>query len=122
MKHKKQFYEQLVRTIKWNTIRGNTPDTLSWSLEVSMLAEEVNEVASATSEANRFKELLDIIFVAEGSLGKMGLSPEQIVEGYELVLLSNESKSSTKNAEGKITKPANFQPVEPDLQTILAKR
>ena len=114
--------DQIKRTVKWNLIRGNTPDTLNMKLEFSMLKEELNEAVNHTDEANLFKELLDLQFVLLGTLGKMNLSAEQITEGYEAVLCSNETKSSTKNAEGKITKPADFVNPEPQLQVILDER
>ena len=122
MLHKKQAFNQIERTRIWNISRGNTPDTLNWELETDMLNEEVHEIASADSEANRFKELLDLMFVTLGSLSKMNIPPEGIVEGYEIVLVSNESKSATKNSAGKITKPEGFISPEPLLQLILNRR
>ncbi len=122
MKHKKQHYENVERTLIWNTSRGNTPSTLNWDLETNMLSEELHEIAIATSEANRLKEVLDVIFIAYGSLGKMNLSSQDIVDSYELVVQSNESKSSAKNSDGKITKNTDFVPVEPLLQLILDRR
>lgn len=115
-------HELVERTLLWNTSRGNTSETLSWDLETNMLYEELQEIATATSEANRLKEVLDVIFISLGSLGKMGLSSQGIVEAYELVVTSNESKSSTKTLEGKIIKNKDFKPVEPELQLILDKR
>ena len=37
MLNKKQSFEQIERTIYWNTVRGNTPDTLNYQLEIDML-------------------------------------------------------------------------------------
>ena len=84
-----------------------------------MLLEEVHEVKDAGNEANRFKELLDVLFVAYGSLGKMGLSPQDIVDGYGLLVSSNEAKSAAKNAEGKVMKGDKFEKIEPKLQKLL---
>ena len=42
-------YEQLERTYNWNTLRGNTPDTLNWALEISMLQEELDELKDAVN-------------------------------------------------------------------------
>lgn len=119
MKHKKQAHEHIERTIRWNHIRGNTPDTLNWDLEVAMLQEELDELKAATTDVDRFDALLDLKFVLLGSLGKMNLVPEQIVDGYEAVIAANETKSSTKNADGKITKPDNFVGPEATLERIL---
>jgi len=125
MTHKKQEFELLERTLKWNNIRGNTSDTLNWNLEIDMLQEELDELrlaASTGDEVGCFDALLDLKFVLTGSLGKMALTPSQIVDGYEAVMTANEQKSATKNAAGKITKPADFQGPEPKLQKILDER
>ena len=113
------------RTIEWNTIRGNTPDTLNYQLEIDMLQEELDEFKLAVSQGDRvamFDALLDLDFVRIGTLWKMGIYPLTQVEGYEAVLQANESKSSTKNAAGKITKPANFVGPETKLQELLDRR
>ena len=121
MQNKKQAFNQIERTISWNTLRGNTPDTLDWNLEIAMLHEELNELAQATTNVDRFDALLDLKFVLLGSLGKMALSAHQIVDGYEAVISANETKAATKNAAGKITKPDDFVGPESKLQVILAK-
>ena len=117
--------KHIERTIEWNTIRGNTPDTLNYQLEIDMLQEELDEFKLAVSQGDRvamFDALLDLDFVRIGTLGKMGISPLIQVEGYEAVLQANESKSSTKNAAGKITKPADFVGPETKLQELLDRR
>ena len=125
MNHKKQPFEQIERTINWNTVRGNTPGTLSWKLEVDMLQEELDELKEAIQSGDMvgaFDALLDLKFVLTGTLGKMALSPQQIVDGYEAVITANETKSETKNEEGKITKPSDFVGPEPKLQQLLLER
>ncbi len=122
MNHRKQAQEQIDRTIEWNTIRGNTPNTLNWDLEIAMLQEELDELKEAKTDVDRLDALLDLQFVGTGSMGKMNLSGEQITEGYECVISANEQKSATKNADGKITKPSDFVAPEPLLQEILDKR
>ena len=119
--------KHIERTIEWNIIRGNTPGTLNYQLEIDMLQEELDEFKLAVSQGDRvamFDALLDLDFVRIGTLGKMGISPLIQVEGYEAVLQANESKSSTKNAAGKITKPADWEQYAPEkeLQLILDKR
>lgn len=125
MLHRKQAYEQIERTVKWNNVRGNTPDTLNWKLEIDMLQEELDELKLAVKDKDNvgiFDALMDIEFVLRGTCGKFGLSPETQVDGYEVVLKANETKSSTKNSEGKIIKPDNFKPPEPELQVLLDMR
>ena len=122
MRHKKQSFEQIERTIEWNELRGNTPDTLDYQLEIDMLQEELNEFKLAVAEGNRvamFDALLDLDFVRIGTLGKMQLNAHTQVDGYEAVLKANESKSATKNEAGKITKPEGFVGPEVKLQELL---
>ena len=119
--------KHIERTIEWNIIRGNTPGTLNYQLEIDMLQEELDEFKLAVSQGDRvamFDALLDLDFVRIGTLGKMGISPLIQVEGYEAVLQANESKSSTKNAAGKITKPADWEQYAPEtkLQELLDRR
>lgn len=124
MLNKKQSFEQIERTIKWNTIRGNTPDTLDYQLEIDMLQEELNEFKLAVAEGDivaMFDALLDLDFVRIGTLGKMNINPYLQVDGYEAVLKANESKSSTKNAAGKITKPDDFVGPEAELAKLLSE-
>ena len=124
MRHKKQSFEQIERTIEWNELRGNTPDTLDYQLEIDMLQEELDEFKLAVAEGDRvamFDALLDLDFVRIGTLGKMQIDPYTQVDGYEAVLKANESKSSTKNAAGKITKPAAFTGPEAELAKLLSE-
>lgn len=116
---------QIKRTIAWNEVRGNSTDTLDWNLEIDMLQEEINELKLAVEKSSNvdiFDALLDLKFVLIGSLGKMGLSHEDVINGYEFVLQKNETKSKTKDSNGKITKPIGFVGPEKDLQKILESR
>ena len=74
MLNKKQSFEQIERTIYWNTVRRNTPDTLNYQLEIDMLQEELNEFKLAVEQGDKvamFDALLDLDFVRIGTLGKM---------------------------------------------------
>ena len=113
--------DQIKRTIEWNEIRGNYTETLDWNLEIDMLQEELNELKLAVEKSSNvdiFDALLDLKFVLIGSLGKMGLSYKDVINGYEFVLQKNETKSKTKDSNGKITKPIGFVGPEKDLQKI----
>ena len=89
------------------------------------LQEELNELKLAVEKSSNvdiFDALLDLKFVLIGSLGKMGLSYKDVINGYEFVLQKNETKSKTKDSNGKITKPIGFVGPEKDLQKILESR
>ena len=120
MNNKKQAYDQLCATYEWNKVRNN--NVLDWSLESAMLQEELNEFLAATTDVDRLDALIDLKFVINGTLGKMGLSPSAMVDAYEIVLQANEQKSATLNEYGKVTKPANFVKPEPKLQQLLDER
>ena len=122
MQHKKQFYEQLVTVFKWNKDRGNTSTAFSKDLENSLLLEECNEYIAATSPVEQLDALMDLQFVIHGTLYKMGLSPQQVVDSYQAVIKANNNKANIKNSQGKITKPENFTGPEADLQKILDER
>ena len=122
MQNKKEYFHLLEQTIKWNADRGNTPNTLDWKLEIAMLQEELNELKSAKTDVDRLDALEDLKFVLTGSQGKMGLTPHQIVECTSIVVEANKQKSTTKNSDGKITKPTDFISPEPALQKILDRR
>ncbi len=123
MLNKKQMYNLIERTAKWNIDRGNTPQTLNKDLEYSMLLEELTEYKESTTTVDDLDACLDILFVTLGTLTKMNLTPSQITEAYEIVVTANESKSSTKDSNGKIVKDkSTFIEPEPLLQLILDKR
>lgn len=117
--------EQIERTVTWNEVRGNSTSTLNWELEIAMLKEELSELETAIADNDSvkiFDALMDLEFVLRGTCGKFGLTPTMQVMGYEAVLKANETKSATKNAQGKITKPADFVGPEYELQAILDER
>ena len=90
-----------------------------------MLQEELDEFKEAVEkkdEVAMFDALLDLDFVRIGTLGKMQIDPYTQVDGYEAVLRANESKSSTKNSAGKITKPEDFVGPEAQLRKLLDSR
>ncbi len=123
MQHKKQCHQNLVDTIKWNHDRGNTPDTLDWNLEIAMLQEELDELKTATEDVDRLDALIDLNFVLKGTLSKMNLAPEDIVDAETVVLHANQQKSKVKDSNGKIIKDkSTFIEPEPELQKILDRR
>ena len=56
-------FHLIERTIEWNIIRGNTPETLDYQLEIAMLQEELDEFKQAVEQGDRvamFDALLDL--------------------------------------------------------------
>ena len=105
---------------------GITPKELSRS--IVYLANGGRSVANIEavdpdiSDVDRFDKALDAIYFAIGSMHKLGLRPEQIVDGLQVVHTANLQKSGVKDSQGKVGKPENFQSPEPLLQKILDKR
>jgi len=122
MKHKKQYYELLVRNVEWNTSRNLTKSSLNWDLETDMLMSELKELVDADTEVDKLDALEDLKFLINGAQSKMGLSPEQIVECTEAVVTANEQKPTSTDLSGKIIKPVDFVGPEPKLQEILNNR
>ena len=120
------------RVVKWNEDRNNTNFNLG--LEVRMLAEELYEMCgykreTAKEAGKKFSreyavsltEVLskdrvdsvadaagDLIFIAIGTIMKLGLDPKEVMTR---ICDANDKKGSKKDADGKIIKNADF--VEP---------
>jgi len=120
MNNKKQAYNQLCDTYFWNKARNN--NRLDWELEAAMLTEELNEFLAATTDVDKLDALIDLKFVINGTLGKMGLLPSAMVDAYEVVLQANNQKSATLHKSGKVNKSSDFIKPEPKLQEILDER
>ena len=75
------------------------------------------------SDVDRLDKACDAVVFAIGSMAKLGLTPDQIVEAMHIVTEANLQKlSMPKDEHGKLTKPANFVGPETKLQAILDKR
>ncbi len=73
-------------------------------------------------EVDAMDQALDAIYFAIGALHKLGLSPEQIISGLQIVHDTNVGKGNTKDENGKVLKNLDFQAPEEKLQLILDKR
>lgn len=105
----------------WNEVRDNL--RYSPSLEYSMLDEELGEYMEAGitgDEVGQADALADIAVVALGGLYKLtGGDLDALHSILTAVTAANNTKSSTKNKEGKITKPDNFVGPEVMIGRIL---
>jgi len=105
----------------WNETRDNL--MYSPSLEYSMLDEELGEYMEAGTVGNRVGQadaLGDLLVVVTGALYKLcGGDKEKFDDIMLAITAANNLKSATKNAAGKITKPANFVGPEELIGLIL---
>lgn len=105
----------------WNEERDN----MSYSpvLEGSMLDEEVGELLEAYNNddlVGQADALGDVIVVAVGGLFKLvGGDVNKFNDIMLAITAANNTKSSTKNEVGKITKPSNFVGPEAMIEKIL---
>lgn len=75
------------------------------------------------SDVERLDKACDAVVFAIGSMAKLRLSPDQINRAMRAVTDANLQKlSMPKDAQGKLTKPANFIGPEVVLQAILDER
>lgn len=125
------------RVCQWNKVRDNT--NFSFKTEFYMLAEELLEFSSLsktqckeialnmTNEATKYYDLIsevqnkeivkesmadalgDLIFIAIGSLYKLGYDPTEVLA---TICDHNDQKGSKKDEKGKIIKDKNF--IEPE--------
>lgn len=105
----------------WNEERDNLRYTSS--LEYAMLDEEVSEFMEAAlieDKVGQADALADVAVVAIGGLYKLVGGDLEALHGIlTAVTAANNTKSSTKNASGKITKPDNFVGPEEMIGKIL---
>jgi len=105
----------------WNIDRDNTQ--YSNRLEYHMLDEEMEEYLASIMHGNPVDEadaLADIAVVAIGGLLKLCDGNKDKVDDILLaVTAANNTKSATKDINGKITKPANFIGPEGMIKEIL---
>lgn len=80
------------------------------------------ELSGQIEDVDAFDKHLDTIYIAIGELHKLGLNPDQMVDGLQIVHDANTQKSGEKDSEGKVIKPEGFIPPEEKLQKILDKR
>jgi len=99
---------------------GSSPSAKEVAIFITNIAmnsgnEEINDV-------DRFDKHIDGIYVHIGALHKLGLTPDQMIRGLEVVHAANKQKSGTKDENGKVIKPEGFVEPEPQLQLILDER
>ena len=113
------------RVVDWNSARY--PQVYNHQLQVSLLTEEVQELAEAQeSPVDTLDALCDITYVAIGAMWKLGLSPDQIAEALHIVCDSNDSKSLPAHkvdpaVKANKSKGDSFVPPEPALKALLER-
>lgn len=109
-------YEILGGNNKWEV--DPTPKNIS-----RILVDIANTGANEISDVDRFDKHLDIIVFSLGSIFKLGLTPQQMMRGLQIVATANMQKlKAGKDEHGKQLKPVDFISPEPLLEKILQER
>jgi len=102
---------------------ANTPKEVARAIVSRTVGDNIDwTINEDIPEVGAFDSSLDAIYIEIGNMHTQGLSPEQIIEGLQVVHDKNLQKSGTKDAQGKVSKPTDFTSPEPLLQLILDKR
>ena len=109
---------------EWNETRDNLD--YNCIREVGMLKEELVELEDAWTDEDIVAQadaLADLLVVATGGLYKLtGGDMYKFNDIMVAVTAANNTKSDTKDANGKITKPKNFVGPESMIKAILDGR
>lgn len=87
----------------------------------NLITEEATELLEGEDATNQLDAFLDLLYVVLGTGVEMGLSYEQVTEGFDEVHRSNMSKldkdgKPTYREDGKLLKPDTYK--KPDLVGI----
>ena len=86
------------------------------------MQEEIEEFLQATALVDQADAMIDLIYFALGTLVEMGVPPDEL---FAVVQKANMDKlwpdgKVHRREDGKVIKPAGWQPPEPELKRILA--
>lgn len=98
----------------------NTPKSLARCIVDLTTGDNIDRSTNeSVPPVGAFDASLDTIYIEVGNLHMQGLTPEQIVEGLQVVHGANLQKIGTKDSNGKVTKPKDFINPEDKLQELL---
>lgn len=98
--------------------RDASPKNLS-----RLIVGTVTEYENPITDVERLDKACDSVVYAVGSIAKLGLTPEQLLQALSIVMDANEAKNGCpKDSLGKLMKPENFPNPEPRLEQLLATR
>ena len=105
---------------------GLQPDNET-SVDAKLLSRYILGEASKTThiaEVDLLDKACDAVVFAVGSMAKLGLSPNEIVQALNVVMQANNAKLKNikYDNEGKLVKNENFEGPESKLQKILDNR
>jgi len=82
-----------------------------------LLMEDANFLGT---NVDRLDKACDATVFAIGSMAKLGLNAQEITKALNIVMKANNQKlGMPKDEYGKLQKPDNFNPPEPQLQLLL---
>lgn len=87
------------------------------------MEEEIGEFLEARSLVDQADAMIDLIYFALGTMVEMGVRPDELfaaVQKANMDKLWPDGKPHYRE-DGKIIKPAEWQPPEPELERIVAR-
>ena len=98
---------------------GSTSPSTAKDIARRILGEANKQVDLAPVDI--LDKALDAAIFAIGSMAKLGLNANEITLAFNIVMRHNFAKLNNRvvDAEGKLSKPANFEGPEKDLQALL---
>ena len=107
-------------------IDSNDPKELS--REIIKLASGGSSISNieadtvSIEDVDRLDKHIDILVYTIGSIYKLGVTVEQLVDSLQIVVDANSQKTGEKDSQNKVIKNSRFVPPEDRLQKILDKR
>lgn len=91
----------------------------------SWMQEEIKEFLESQSLDEQADAMIDLIYLALGTLVEMGVRPEElfdIVHEANMSKLWEDGKPRYRESDGKVIKPSTWQDPAPLLQAAIAKQ
>ncbi|MGA8943887.1 MAG: HAD family hydrolase [Thermoactinomyces sp.] len=89
------------------------------------MKEELDEFASADSVEDQTDAMIDLIYLALGTLVEMGVKPErlfQIVHEANMSKLWADGKVHVRDSDGKVIKPPHWRDPQPRIRQELERQ
>ncbi|MFP7480217.1 HAD family hydrolase [Terribacillus saccharophilus] len=89
------------------------------------MGEELQEFLSAKTEVDQADAMIDLIYLAIGTLVELGVKPErlfEIVHEANMSKLWQDGKPRFRESDGKVLKPPHFVRPEPLLQEEIERQ
>lgn len=94
-------------------------------IRAEWMQEEIQEFLESASLEDQADAMIDLIYLALGTLVEMGVRPEELFEIVHKANMSKvweDGKPHYRKSDGKVVKPPSWQDPAPLLQAAIAKQ